>query len=1009
MPTLIENIEFYHEIRNFDTGATNRTSVLKANAGEKVQANIQFRVQIESIANPGNGDVFTVSTISGTTKRLVANSADFIAAGITKGDTFDLLDNVGATTFTGAVALLVNGNLIEFDDTASAIPDTDYTDAVVKLATELDQLIFQYNFTDLSNQTDLVQQLLQSIQLFEYNGLTDLNFHTGVARQPVRGNTGSSQAKRRIATANNVQFFEIEHDFIVLPAGREDQLSNLQTNNIPDPYRNETVFYKTVIEMGVGGDNARLRPLPLDRVANDSVGWRNENFDGGANVFTTDSFSYSIPSLPNRKFISIEAKATTRILATISTTGTFTATHPFVMHFSYLPEINVLQSTSDDYQTATIFDSLRNTIDGGAVSGGVIKNLTGVLNAGDLDIQFETEFTIDQLTRIFDDGAYELYISLADNLLTAELSNRVALTIDAARLTKNPDITGLVENETMEFYDHVTDFVDGVTTGNTSIETWIEEGFMLDGSFDIKVEAELVDIEELFIELIAKNTITDKLFVIKSYTIPTITQTVKTELLTPFEQIQVLALDDTQGFLLKAGDQNNFLKISNGNLAFGNQNYGYQIGLKISWQDWEKLNTVDGSFFDTNELNNGLNKKADRFSGENDFVIRIRQVLRVRKGGIITTYNTTSPEIRVFDYEKDRNVTPDFTGTTVLTDENNNGLGDNLVQLEDSTVTVTYDDGNVKTLALFEAITRLQVKVQGTDDSIHEISSLRGALSGDILKPIAGETQLQKTIVSGNYTTKCLIDGAQLLDSDYSISSELFEMAVSTYISTQSLIFDGANEYMTFVFDTNFRMNVGVSRSFSCWFKTTSVSAGVLISNLKTDIFEGFLINVDALGKVVAQIRNGSFVFAAVRTTSTFNDGNWHHVVVTHNGATDVSGFTIYVDDSVQATTTDSNNLVSGYPGTNNNNMGRHPGFLFHYDGQIDDVKFFKKVLSAANVTTEFNGGKPGSTANHDADIVIWLENGEGDTIASITDQIGSNDGLPVNMEPGDILNDAPP
>lgn len=1008
MPTLIENIEFYHEIRNFSTASDDKTSTLKDNAGEKVRASIQFRVQIESIANPGNGDVFTVSTKSGTIKRLVANQADFIAAKFTKGDTFDLLDNVGATTFTGAVILLVSGNLIEFEDVASSIPDAVYTDAVVKLATELDKLIFQYNFTDVSNQTDLVQQLLQSVQSFKYTGLTGVgSFQTGVARQPVRGNTGSSRAKRRIATANNVQFFEVEHDFIVLPAGREDQLNNLQTNDIPDPYRNETVFYKTVIEMGVGGDNARLRPLPLDRVANDSVGWRNENFDGGPNIYKVDSFAYGIPSLPNRRLSSIEAKATTRVIATISTTGTFTAGHPFVMHFSYLPEIGTLQSTSDDYQTATTFDSLRNTIDAGAVSGGVIKNLTGLINAGDLDIQFDTELTIDQLTRIFDDGAYELYISLADNSLTAELSNRVALLIDAARLTKSPDITGLVLNETMEFFSHTKNFVLG--TGNTSLETWIEEGFLLAGSFDLNVEVdELIDIDSLFIEIIAQNTVNDKLFIIKSYTIPTITQTVILAAVS-FEQVQVLALDDTQGFLLKVGDQNDFLKISNGNFAFGNQNYGYQIGLKMSWQDWERLKDADGSFFDANELNNGLNKKADRYSGENDYVIKIRQVLRVRKGGIITTYNTTSPEIKVFDYEKDRNPSPDFTGSMVFKDENNNGLSNNIIANEDSTVTVTFDDGNTKVSPDdFEAIIRIQEKVQGTDQSIHEISSLRGVLLGNLLTPLAGESNTNKSIVSGNFTAKCLVDGNLLIADNYTLSSRLFEM----FTNTKSVLFDGLDEYVNIGGSSDLNQDGSTPFSISMWVKIPNLSVtSAAFSNF--DNTRGYILrftSIESLQFILANnITAGANVINVI-TNASLTLNTWANIIMTYDGSKSDAGVKIYFDASNQALTTTFDTLTGGTASGNARIGAINIVPTQFFTGTINQVSFWNKELTGAEVTEIYNGGIPKDLNLHSAvsSLKHWWPFGTGDTFPTLADIIGANLGTMVNMESGDIVTDTP-
>jgi len=1011
MPTLLESIVFSYEFRGFSTGGADTTTVLKANAGEKVRANLQFRVQIESKANVGNGDEFLVQTISGVTS-ITANTADFVADGWRVGDVFTFTDNSGGGigAAPGQIITLVSGNFMEITLLAPLVPNT-YVNVDMQLTTELDTLRYQYNFTQISDRSDLIQQMLKSIQGFEYKGLTDLAFHAGVAFVPDLGNTGSSQAKRRAVSANFVQFFEVEHDFIIIPSGKEDQLNNLQTNNIPDPYRTETILYNQIIDIGVGNDNSRLRTLPIKRNTTDFVGWRNENFDGGVNDYVVDSVSY-LNVATNGPLDVIEAKAVTRVTAVISrVSGTFTIGDSTIVHHSYLPVESAYQSTVEDYQTAWIYESLKNDIDAGATSGTVITNYEATLAANILTVVFDIQYTVAQLALIFDDGAYDLYISLADNTsLNAEESNRVALNIDADRLTKNPDIAGLVSNEVMHFYNHPLDFVDGVSTGFTSLQTWIEEGIMLSGFFFIEGSGRANVVESLSIELIAEDTVTGEIFVIKSDTVPTITQTFIQE---GSDTVQVLELESERGFLLPPNDQFNNLNIENGIFAAGAQEYKYQIGLKITWQDWEKLQSAPGKFFDTSKLNNGLNKKSDNYD---DSIltsqIKYRQVLRVNKGGIITTYNALTPVFRVFDYEKDINVTPDFTGEVTIKDKNGNPISDNLIQNENSEVTVTFDDGETKISPTnFEAVVRIQVKQQGTEDSIHEISSLRGVLSGDILKPLSGEIQLQKSIVSGNYTVKCLTDGLQLSTADQSISCRLYNGI------KESLLFDGTNERVDHGSFSGLTFARTEAFSYEYWIhlNATGILQIVASNQVPLPSPSGFFTAVTSGDKIIFYLQGDEAPVARIQvetTSATLSVSTWTHVAVTKSTATAASSVKIYIDGiSVSLTTTFDSLGVD--PAVDDLTVGARERTVFQnfLDANLKGLAFWDKELSAAEVTESYNSGCPLNLNSHSAssNLVSWFPI-DGDTIAEIRDQAsgGTNDGTPVNMDSTNITKEAP-
>jgi hypothetical protein len=998
MPTLIEDIKFSSELRGYSVAANDVTSVLKANSGEKMRANIQFRVEVVSKANTGNGDNFTVTLISGTTYSLVSNQADFLDQNWRVGDVFDFINTPGTpVVYPGQTILLIQGNYIEFALVAG-LPPAVYTDAEIRLTTELDAMKFEYNFTPASSSDDLIQQLLNSVQSFRYTNLvTPGAYQTGVAQVPVRGNTGSSQAKRRIATANYIQYFEIEHDFIPIPSAVEDQLVNLQTLNSPNPYKIETIFYKTAVRLGIGSNKNTFRPFALDRLINDDVGWFNENFDGGANIYTVDSLSYQNVAT-SEKLSQIEARITTKVTAVISTTGTFVTAEPIAAYHSYLPVKTSAQESVEDYQSTMLYESLISSIDAGAANGTIITNFTAVLAANILTVNAEISYTADQLAKILDDGAYVLYLGLEEAALSAEASNKVALILDANRLTKGTDIAGLLDNPTMDFYNHARDFTKGLTTGFSSLESWVEDGILLDGKYRINTGTELVSVSQIDIEVIAKNSVTDELFIVSTNSVPISTQAIKTEGGT--DKVQVSNIVSSRNFLLQDSDQFKLLEFGTGAWALNVQHYNYQIGLKIQWQDWQALLDADAVFYDNTKPNNNLNKKTSNYSQLNNYEIKIRGAFHVVKGGITTIYYVTSPEFKIFDYE----FSPDsYVASYEFKDENGQGLSTNLTGEGDTTCIITFDDGNTKTTVNnFEAITRLQSKNQGSDNSIHEISSLRGVISGDVLKPISG-LNLEKSIVAGNYTTKCLIDGNLLTLSDYTISAVLAEK-----IGLMHTLFDGLNE----------RVNIGGSGTVGSAFDfetTDSFSIGGWF------YFDGFVASMQLLSKLVTggafegyalfALADGTICFAVaglagqaqVRATSNkASTGQWYHIVATYDGSESASGMHIYIDnvDTVLFTALD---VMSGSAkNTLDFNLGARPGATLYHDGKMDESLVSNQELSASNVSTIFNQGRGAASYSTVPGIIAHWKMDTLNPINEITP--GTYNGTSINMDASNIV-----
>jgi len=82
-----------------------------------------------------------------------------------------------------------------------------------------------------------------------------------------------------------------------------------------------------------------------------------------------------------------------------------------------------------------------------------------------------------------------------------------------------------------------------------------------------------------------------------------------------------------------------------------------------------------------------------------------------------------------------------------------------------------------------------------------------------------------------------------------------------------------------------------------------------------------------------------------IQSTTSINDGAWHHVAVTRNAAT--GAMVLYVDGAQQATATGPTGTRSAPASLRVGSLQTNLNF---FAGQIDEVRLFGAVLTAAQV-----------------------------------------------------------
>jgi len=144
----------------------------------------------------------------------------------------------------------------------------------------------------------------------------------------------------------------------------------------------------------------------------------------------------------------------------------------------------------------------------------------------------------------------------------------------------------------------------------------------------------------------------------------------------------------------------------------------------------------------------------------------------------------------------------------------------------------------------------------------------------------------------------------------------------------------------------NTMFNTSGVLSVSVWFKTTETNGyGIVLANRNGT--HTFFIELYPNGTLQAGNWQGGTY--NISTTSTVNDGNWHHYAYVNNSG----AISVYLDGVLENTGTQTF-LNQTY--TNGNQIGNYDiNNSEAFDGSIDQVRIFSSALNATQVTQLYN------------------------------------------------------
>ncbi|MEI7499877.1 MAG: LruC domain-containing protein [Bacteroidota bacterium] len=161
-------------------------------------------------------------------------------------------------------------------------------------------------------------------------------------------------------------------------------------------------------------------------------------------------------------------------------------------------------------------------------------------------------------------------------------------------------------------------------------------------------------------------------------------------------------------------------------------------------------------------------------------------------------------------------------------------------------------------------------------------------------------------------------------------------------ISKSALDFDGTGGHVQVPYNSGLN-NTTNQISLSCWFKMDMVgeNGGLLFNRVK------YVLRLDPQGRVSFAIYNPVWTSVVMNYSDRILDTDWHHVVVTYDGAL----MKLYVDGALKNSKATSGNLQT----SNSDLYIGNEATINHFPGILDEVLIYSRPLSEAEILSIYS------------------------------------------------------
>jgi len=260
-----------------------------------------------------------------------------------------------------------------------------------------------------------------------------------------------------------------------------------------------------------------------------------------------------------------------------------------------------------------------------------------------------------------------------------------------------------------------------------------------------------------------------------------------------------------------------------------------------------------------------------------------------------------------------------------------------------------------------------------------------------------GQAAVNNTNGFGKSATNNTIDFGEICADSWSPETNLVGGG-AVFSNTQSILTDGVDDFVNMGNVLNMADDGTDAFTFSFWCKGISGTYIRQYFGKMTSTIHGY--GMYRVGNII-YLFLGDYSSACIMARYTFSDstdGNWHHFAWTYDGSEDVSGFTLYIDNTPVTLLTQFNNApITNVVTTANFTIGSR-NTLYEMNANFDEFAYFNSELSQSDVTSIYGGGVPSSLSSYSS-LVSWWRCGDNDTSPTLTDNgSGGNDGTMTNF-----------
>lgn len=138
------------------------------------------------------------------------------------------------------------------------------------------------------------------------------------------------------------------------------------------------------------------------------------------------------------------------------------------------------------------------------------------------------------------------------------------------------------------------------------------------------------------------------------------------------------------------------------------------------------------------------------------------------------------------------------------------------------------------------------------------------------------------------------------------------------------------------------------ARAAELWFKTSSTADMCITSYGANGTGTWWRVRIEN-GVIWQRVAAG-----AISWSNTWNDGNWHHLVMQVAASSTLNDIVLYIDGTLQTHSASNTRAIN--TGSGNFYIGAESSGAF-FDGDIDEVRYWDRVLTGDEITFLYNSG----------------------------------------------------